>query len=237
LSVCDKSMDQNNLPNNNPLTQLEISTPAPNTPLLPEPTLGERLFKQLIVIGAALVLILLGAVFSYVKIQAQKKAAVESIPAIITPLTTTTMIIASEVFKNGEYIPAKYTCDGLDINPPLRFAEIPAGTISLALIVDDPDSPSGDWVHWLVWNIPADTQKIDEGVLPSGAGQGTTDFNAAAYGGPCPHSGTHHYQFKLYALNTTLSLPSSAKKSDLLAVMQGHIIAEAQLTGMYSRSN
>lgn len=223
---------ETNIPQNTPITPLVA---PPTVPLLPEPSFGEKLYKQLIVIGVAILLIIVGAVLIYFvnKIIQEPPRA----PAIITQITTSTMIIASDAFKNNEYIPGKYTCDGTDVNPPLRFADIPEGTLTLALIVDDPDAPSGDWVHWLVWNMPADTKIIAEDSVPTGADQGVTDFDASIYGGPCPHSGTHHYQFKLYALNAKLNLPANAKKSDLLAVMQGHIIAEAQLTGMYSRSN
>ena len=221
---------ETNIPQNIP-TAPPIAPPT--VPLLPEPGFGHRLYKQLIVIGVAILLIILGAlmiVFVNHKIQTPPP-----VPAIITQITSSTMIIASDAFKNNEFIPGKYTCDGTDVNPPLRFAEIPEGTLTLALIVDDPDAPSGDWVHWLVWNMPADTKIIAEDSVPTGADQGVTDFDANNYGGPCPHSGTHHYQFKLYALNAKLNLPINAKKTDLLAAMQGHVIAEAKLTGMYSR--
>ena len=154
---------------------------------------------------------------------------------IITPIINISMIIASEAFQNNDFIPGKYTCDGTDINPSLRFADIPADTASLALIVDDPDATAGDWTHWLVWNIDPKTTAIAENSSPKGATAGLTDFGANKWGGPCPSSGLHHYAFKLYALNTILDIPASSTKAELLSAMQGHIIAEAKLTGLYSR--
>lgn len=201
-------------------------------PLLPEPSFERKYFKQLIVVGAAVILTLVGGLMIFIKTRPAKILPPEP-EAISQP--TTPMIIATEAFKNQGFIPGKYTCDGLDINPALRFADIPKGTVSLALIVDDPDSPSGDWVHWLVWNIGPDTTIIEENSVPAGASEGVTDFKANQYGGPCPGSGTHHYEFKLYALNTMLALPATAKKADLLTAMTGHIITETKLIGQYSR--
>jgi hypothetical protein len=137
-------------------------------------------------------------------------------------------------------IPAKHTCDGPDVSPSLTWSDPPAGTKSLALISDDPDAPVGTWVHWVMWNIPADTRALEESVpkkesLPNGTKQGTTDFRRIGYGGPCPPSGTHRYFFKLYALDTTLNLPASTTKKDLEKAMQGHILAQAELMGKYRR--
>jgi len=146
------------------------------------------------------------------------------------------MQISSPAFQNNQNIPPKYTCDGDDINPPLTLAGIPSGTRSLALIVDDPDAPPGDWVHWLVWNIKPDTTSIAENSVPVGAVEGTTDFGRPDWGGPCPPSGIHHYQFKLYALDTELALPSSTKKAELEQAMQGHILDQTVLIGLYQRS-
>lgn len=150
------------------------------------------------------------------------------------------MQLKSPAFEAGGMIPAKYTCDGPDVSLPLRWADPPAGTKSFALIADDPDAPVGTWVHWVVWNIPADASGLDENVpktasLPSGAQQGTTDFRRIGYGGPCPPSGTHRYFFKLYALDTILELPSSTTKRDLEGAMQGHILGQAELMGQYRR--
>jgi len=145
------------------------------------------------------------------------------------------MKLTSPVFENNQYIPSKYTCDGEDINPPLEISEVPENARSLVLIVDDPDAPAGDWVHWTVWNISPETTNIAENSVPAGAVQGMTDFGQAGWGGPCPPSGTHHYQFKLYALDTQLDLDSSTKKSDLEKAMQGHILDQAMLVGLYQR--
>ncbi|MEE8509586.1 MAG: YbhB/YbcL family Raf kinase inhibitor-like protein [candidate division NC10 bacterium] len=150
------------------------------------------------------------------------------------------MQITSQAFEAGGMIPAKYTCDGPDLSPPLRWADPPAGTQSYALIADDPDAPVGMWVHWVLWNIPADASGLEENLsksasLPNGAKQGTTDFRRIGYGGPCPPSGTHRYFFKLYALDTMLELPSSTTKRDLEGAMQGHILGQAELVGKYQR--
>lgn len=150
------------------------------------------------------------------------------------------LTITSSAFKEGETIPSRHTCDGKDLSPPLSWSGVPANTKSLALISDDPDAPMGTWVHWVLYNVPADTTYLPEGVptlpeLPSGALQGATDFGRPGYGGPCPPSGTHRYFFKLYALDLVLDLKPGATKKELEAAMQGHILAEAQLMGTYRR--
>lgn len=145
------------------------------------------------------------------------------------------MQLTSSAFQNNQSIPAKYTCDGENVNPPLTISDVPSTAKSLALIVDDPDAPAGNWVHWIIWNIKPDTTEIAENTGPSGAVQGTTDFGKAAWGGPCPPSGIHHYQFKLYALDTELQLLLSAKKSDLETAMINHTLEEATLVGIYQR--
>lgn len=145
------------------------------------------------------------------------------------------MKIASSAFQNNQLMPAKYTCDGDNINPPLTFSDVPQGTKSLVLIVDDPDAPMGTWVHWTVWNIDPTTNEIKENSIPTGTVEGMTSFGKPGYGGPCPPAGTHHYFFKLYALNTTFSLESSSDKSQLEKAMSSHILASAELVGLYSR--
>lgn len=145
------------------------------------------------------------------------------------------MKITSPAFADKQMIPPKYTCDGKNINPPLEIINIPPKTRSLVLIVNDPDAPSGDWVHWLVWNINPETKLIAEDESPQGAIQGTNDFNKQNYGGPCPPSGIHHYQFKIYALDTLLNLPSSSRKKDLGKAMENHILDKALLIGFYQR--
>lgn len=148
---------------------------------------------------------------------------------------TEALRISSSAFENNSSIPAKFTCDGRDINPPLAIAGVPAGAKSLALIVDDPDAPGGMWVHWVVWNIDPKVTEIGENSVPKGAAQGMNDFRKHDYGGPCPPSGTHRYFFKLYALDTQFSLGTNAGKKDLEKAMQGHIISQAQIIGTYKR--
>lgn len=143
--------------------------------------------------------------------------------------------ITSPAFKQREYIPSKYTCDGKDVNPPLTIENIPSGTKSLALIVDDPDAPRRTWVHWVVWNVDPGTREIKEQSIPAGAIQGMNDFGNRDYGGPCPPSGTHRYFFKLYALDTALTLGPDSTKAALEVAMKGHILAEAELIGLYER--
>lgn len=145
------------------------------------------------------------------------------------------MKITSPVFENNMSIPARYTCDGENISPPLCFKEIPPNTNSLVLIVDDPDAPSGDFVHWIVWNIDPSIRDVFEGNVPNQGVEGMTGFSENGWGGPCPPSGVHHYHFKLYALDILLLLQSSPKKIDIEKAMNGHILAEAVLIGLYER--
>jgi Raf kinase inhibitor-like YbhB/YbcL family protein len=144
------------------------------------------------------------------------------------------MKISSSAFKNGANIPSQFTCDGSDKNPTLQIEGIPAGAKTLALIVDDPDAPSGLFTHWLVWNIPPQTSSVAEGVPPKGV-QGTNDFGKSAYGGPCPPSGTHRYFFKIFALDREVDLPAAAKRKDVDAKISGHVIAQGELMGRYSK--
>jgi hypothetical protein len=143
--------------------------------------------------------------------------------------------ISSPAFQNNGDIPQKYTCDGIDVNPPLKIDNVPSETKSLALIVDDPDAPMGTWVHWVVWNIDPKTAEIQEDAVPKGALLGVNDFRKNDYGGPCPPSGRHRYFFKLYALDRILNLGMTAKKADIESAMKGHILSEAQIIGLYAR--
>lgn len=150
------------------------------------------------------------------------------------------MKLESSAFKTGGAIPAKYTCDGEDISPPLSWSDVPANARSLALIADDPDAPRGTWVHWIAWNIPTKPPTLREGfpkqdTSSSQIKQGMTDFKRPGYGGPCPPSGTHRYFFKLYALDTVLNLPSQTSKSELEKAMRGHVVEQAELMGTYQR--
>ena len=151
------------------------------------------------------------------------------------------MTVTSTAFEEGSMIPRKYTCDGEDVSPPLAWSAVPEGTKSLALISDDPDAPVGTWVHWVLFNIPSDVTELPEGVpsdqkLENGSCHGITDFRRPGYGGPCPPGGTHRYYFKVYALDAVLDLEPGATKAQLLAAMEGHILAEGQLMGKYTRS-
>ncbi|MEJ2696168.1 MAG: YbhB/YbcL family Raf kinase inhibitor-like protein [Candidatus Sulfobium sp.] len=143
--------------------------------------------------------------------------------------------IESPAFEGNGQIPQKYTCDGDDVNPPLKIGGVPASAKSLALIVDDPDAPGKTWVHWVVWNMTPDTSEIKEDSVPKGAAQGMNDFRKNSYGGPCPPSGTHRYFFKLYALDTVLELGSHSTKADLESAMRGHTVGQTELIGLYRR--
>jgi Raf kinase inhibitor-like YbhB/YbcL family protein len=150
------------------------------------------------------------------------------------------LTIRSPVFHEGGSIPARYTCDGEDVSPPLEWTGIPTGVKTLALTCDDPDAPSGLWVHWVVFDLPPSANGLPEGVPPtpeiSGGGrQGKNDFRKTGWGGPCPPSGTHRYVFTLYALDSTPGLPAGATRQDLLAAIKNHVVGEATLTGTYSR--
>ena len=145
--------------------------------------------------------------------------------------------LISTAFEQGEPIPVKYSCDGEDISPSLAWGDPPAGTQTLALIMDDPDAPGGTWDHWVVFNIPAELRELPDAVSAGeiGATFGKNSWGRGDYGGPCPPGGTHHYFFKLYALDISLSLDGSANKSQVLAAMEGHVLAETELMGTYSR--
>ena len=148
--------------------------------------------------------------------------------------------IRSTAFKEGGSIPRKYTCDWTDISPPLLWTQPPEGTKSLVLICDDPDAPMGTWVHWVLYGISPDTLELPEDVpdkkeVLGGAKQGTNDFRKIGYGGPCPPGGTHRYYFKLYAIDSEPGLSSGATKKEVLANIEGHVLAEGQLMGRYGR--
>ncbi len=147
-------------------------------------------------------------------------------------------------FKNGEFIPKKYTCEGEDISPELVITDIPANAKAIAIICDDPDAPVGTFVHWVLWNLPVkgakvvvaeNVKKVDK--LADGTRQGYNDFGKVGYNGPCPPRGhgPHHYHFKVYALDTTLDIKENVKKADLEKAMKGHILAQGEIVGLYER--
>ena len=144
------------------------------------------------------------------------------------------MRIDSSAFGHNGKIPGKYTCDGENISPPLKFSDIPAGAGSLVLLVEDPDAPSGLFVHWVLYDIPASTSELPENGKPPGT-RGTNDFGKQSYGGPCPPSGEHRYFFKLFALDTELDLAGGKNRQDVQKAMEGHIIEQAELIGLYQR--
>lgn len=148
---------------------------------------------------------------------------------------TTTLALASPSFQQQGHIPAKYTCDGENISPPLTISGVPQEAKALALIVHDPDAPGGNWDHWLLWNIPPETAQLEEGRVPAGAVAGMNDFKQQAYGGPCPPSGTHRYIFTLYALDNPLTLSAGARRAALEQAMQPYILAHTELIGTYQR--
>ena len=148
--------------------------------------------------------------------------------------------LRSPAFSEGSPIPTKHTCDGKDVSPPLSWTGIPAGAKSLALTCDDPDAPSGLWVHWVVFDLPPSAAGLPEGVpttpeIAGGGRQGKNDFRKLGWGGPCPPGGTHRYVFTLHALDATLGLPSGVTRAELLAAMSDHALGQATLTGTYSR--
>lgn len=154
-----------------------------------------------------------------------------------------TMELKSRAFSQGRAIPSKYTCDGKDVSPPLTLTKPPSGTKSFTLIVDDPDAPMGTWIHWVIYNLPPTTRRLPEAFptderlsLSDGTIQGKSDFGRTAYGGPCPPDGTHRYFFRLFALDTVLSLPSASTAKEVKAAMEGHILETAQLMGTYRRT-
>jgi len=188
----------------------------------------KSIVKNLVVILLAIILI---AIFIYAYIK-NKKVDFSNNPIEYTQ--STNMKIESRVFENS-IIPIQYTCDGESLGIPLIISNVPKGTQSLALIVDDPDAPSGDYVHWLVWNISPNTTDIATGVKPDGAVEGKNSSGKTDWVAPCPPSGDHHYNFKIYALDTALSIDESSDKIELLEVMNNHILDEANLIGTYGR--
>ncbi len=143
--------------------------------------------------------------------------------------------LTSDAFANGQSIPVKYSCNGKNISPALAWNEPPASTQSFVLIVDDPDAPMGTWVHWVLFNIPDSTRSLQENTDTSAMSAGKNSSGNIHYDGPCPPSGTHRYFFKLYALDSTLSLSPGATKEQVLKAAEGHILAQGELMGTFSK--
>ncbi len=151
-----------------------------------------------------------------------------------------TMSVSSNAFRSGGMIPKQYTCDGRGVSPALAWTGVPENAASVAVTCDDPDS-TGDFVHWVIFNLPPDVSGVSEGVPPDsrladGAVQGTNSFGHIGYGGPCPPRGsTHHYVFTVYALDADLTVPSGASRQQVLDAMRGHLLATGELVGIYTR--
>ncbi len=144
--------------------------------------------------------------------------------------------ISSPDFDDNKSIPIQFTCEGEDFAPTLTWQNVPNNTESFTLIMDDPDAPRGTWVHWLVFNMPANSRQLST-EIPEGAIEGVNTWGNSSYGGPCPPTGTHRYFFKLYALDTTLMLTKQATKQDLESAMEGHILEQTQMIGLYKKQN
>jgi Raf kinase inhibitor-like YbhB/YbcL family protein len=144
------------------------------------------------------------------------------------------MEVISPVFRDGGTIPPQYSCRGQNVNPPLAIFNPPAKTQSLTIVMHDPDAPSGDFLHWLVWDIPPSTESIAVNSVPVGAVQGLNDAGKSGYMGPCPPSGSHRYVFDFYALDTTLDLPAGSKIDEIIKAQKGHVLAHSALTGSFA---
>jgi Raf kinase inhibitor-like YbhB/YbcL family protein len=168
-------------------------------------------------------------------------AVLATVSIVITGQSSEAFELQSSAFSPGGEIPAKYTCDGADVSPTLRWTDPPAGTKGFALITDDPDAPGGTWVHWVLYDIPSTARELPEAVPAretiAGIGRpGANDFKRVGYGGPCPPGGpAHRYIFRLYALDVQSILPSGQGKADLLKAMEGHVLGQAELMGRYQR--
>jgi Raf kinase inhibitor-like YbhB/YbcL family protein len=148
--------------------------------------------------------------------------------------------LTSSAFKEGQSIPRQYTCDGVNVSPPLEWSGVPKSAKTIAIICDDPDAPAGTWVHWVLYNMPAENIGLVENLpatqdLKAGGFQGKNDFGKIGYGGPCPPSGTHRYFFKIYALDSELPLKAGATKADAEKAMEGHVVLQGHLMGTYKR--
>lgn len=145
------------------------------------------------------------------------------------------MRLTSIAFENNQNIPAKYTCDGKNVSPSLQISEVLEQAKSLVLIVNDPDSPSGSFTHWVLWNIDPSVSIIEEGKIPEGSIQGMNDFGEQSYGGPCPSTGIHHYHFQLYALSEKVNVDSHSTKEDVENEISSFVFDKAELVGLYQR--
>ena len=191
--------------------------------------MSEKNFK--IVLALIVTVLVAGIIFILINFQPKNNPPV--INNNLNPLLP--MKITSSAFNSNDHLPGKFTCDGIGSNPPLQISDVPENAKSLALVMDDPDAPSGTFVHWVLWNIPPATAEIAEGSLPEKTVVGRNTLGENTFVPPCPPSGTHHYVFKLYALDTILNLSPATDQMALEQMMQNHILAQAELIGLYSR--
>jgi Raf kinase inhibitor-like YbhB/YbcL family protein len=182
-------------------------------------------------VGLLLVIVLAAlAIPSLLELKQSKETPTVSLEMEIT------MNLTSSAFSASQSIPERYSCKGADVSPPLAWDEPPAGTQSFALIIDDPDAPVGTWDHWVLFNIPTERRDLPDDFQPTGSiVVGRNSWGRNDYGGPCPPSGTHRYFFRLYALDTTLSLSGNVKKMEVLTAIQGHVLGMAELMGTFSK--
>jgi Raf kinase inhibitor-like YbhB/YbcL family protein len=191
--------------------------------------------RQIIFSSLTLISMLLAACTASATTTAQPSAATTPQSESTGTEATMSLTLTSDAFATGQSIPAKYSCVGKNISPALAWNDPPAGTKSLALIVDDPDAPAGTWVHWVLYNIPANLHNLPESTDMSGMSVGKNSSGNMRYDGPCPPNGTHRYFFKLYALDSTLSLSPGATKEQILNAMKDHILAQGELMGTFSK--
>ena len=195
--------------------------------------------RQKIIVGLLILMVIAIGGIIFVTNSEPEKPVITKIQGSPTGKVETkieaTMKLASSAFEKGQMIPDKYTCDGVNVNPPLSISDISSNTASLVLIMDDPDAPAGTWVHWVVANIDPKAAEIVENSVPMGAIEAITSFGKVGYGGPCPPQGTHRYFFKLYALDVKLDLPRSSTLADVEGAMTGHILGQSELVGLYKR--
>lgn len=161
-------------------------------------------------------------------------------PSAASPDQKTEIKVTSVAFQQGQPIPRAYSCAGVNVSPPLEWSGVPKAAKTIAIVVDDPDAAGGPWVHWLLYNVPADNIGFVENVpesetLKAGGFQGKNDFGKIGYGGPCPPSGTHRYFFKLYAVDVELPLKAGATRAELEKAVAGHVLAQAELMGTFQK--
>jgi len=185
--------------------------------------------------SAALLLVLVVMSAFLVYRSNQKKQQEQIANSLATGNSMGSLLLSSTAFASQAPIPAKYTCQGDEINPPLTIQGVPVGTKSLVLVVDDPDAPAGVWDHWVVWNIPPDTTEIAEGSVPAGGVQGNNSSGTSRYQGPCPPYGTHRYRFSVYAISDILALAPGATKDTVLSTLSGKVLDQYTLIGLYQK--